>query len=61
MKNKLLQELSELASEGMVVKNQTADLTALEMCVLSVNSSLMEKRVVLRRERNQCSRPLIHV
>lgn len=61
MKNKLLQEFSELASEGMAVKNLTADLTALEMCVLSVNSSLMKKRVVSRRERNQCSQPLIHV
>lgn len=55
MNSKLPQELDELAAEGIVVGNQTADLTALKICVLSKNSSSMKKRVVLRRERNQCS------
>lgn len=52
MKSKLAQELGELASEGMVVENQTADLTALEICVLS----LMEKkgRVEERKESMLC-------
>lgn len=47
MKSKLAQELGELASEGMVVENQTADLTALEICVLS----LMEKKGSCRGEK----------
>lgn len=61
MNSKLPQELDELASEGIMVENQTADLTALKICVLSENSSSMEKRVVLRRESVQSAVPLIRV
>lgn len=63
MKSKLPQELDELASEGLVVENQTAHLTSLEICVLSENSSFMEKRghVEERKESVQSAVPLIHV
>lgn len=61
--SKLPQELNELASDGMMIENQSAVLTALEVCVLSESRSLMEGkgRVEERRESVQSAVPLIHV